>query len=113
MAIASPLLDVSIAGATGVLFTITGGIYTLVEVNEAAQIISEAVDPEANIIFGAVIDEALRDEVQITVIATGFRPRSTRTAPTPVEHAAPAPRHQGREQSADHLDVPAFLRDPR
>jgi cell division protein FtsZ len=73
MAIASPLLDVSMEGARGVLFNITGGQdLTLSEIQDAADIIGKAADPEANIIFGAVIDESLGNEVKITVIATGF-----------------------------------------
>ena len=72
-AISSPLLETSIEGAKGVLLNITGGInLTLFEVNEAAGIIAEAADPEANIIFGAVIDENLKEELVVTVIATGF-----------------------------------------
>ncbi|EHQ91538.1 cell division protein FtsZ [Desulfosporosinus youngiae] len=72
-AISSPLLETSIEGAKGVLLNITGGTnLTLFEVNEAAGIIAEAADPEANIIFGAVIDEDLKDEIRVTVIATGF-----------------------------------------
>ena len=72
-AISSPLLETSIEGAKGVLLNITGGInLTLFEVNEAAGIIAEAADPEANIIFGAVIDENLKEEIRVTVIATGF-----------------------------------------
>lgn len=72
-AIKSPLLETSIEGARGVLLNITGGpSLGLLEVNEAAAIISDAVDPEANIIFGAVIDENFQDEVRVTVIATGF-----------------------------------------
>jgi len=72
-AISSPLLETSIEGAKGVLLNITGGSSLgLFEVNEAAEIISEAADPDANIIFGAVIDESLEDEVRVTVIATGF-----------------------------------------
>src|SRR5262249_9448978 len=73
-AIASPLLeDISIRGARGVLINITGGpSLTLHEVNEAATLIQEEADEDANIIFGAVIDEALQDEISITVIATGF-----------------------------------------
>jgi cell division protein FtsZ len=73
MAINSPLLDVSMEGAKGVLFNITGGSdLTLAEINEAAEIISQAADANANIIFGAVIDPRLQNEVKITVIATGF-----------------------------------------
>lgn len=72
-AISSPLLETSIEGAKGVLLNITGGAnLTLFEVNEASGIISEAADPEANIIFGAVIDENLKEEIRVTVIATGF-----------------------------------------
>ena len=73
MAINSPLLETSIEGAKGILLNITGsGDLSLFEINEAAEIISEAADPEANIIFGSVIDENLGDRVQITVVATGF-----------------------------------------
>ena len=74
-AIASPLLEQSIDGARGVLLTVTGGAdLTLWEVSEAAQLVHDAADPEANIIFGAVIDERLEDTVKISVIATGFDP---------------------------------------
>ncbi|MEL6491817.1 MAG: cell division protein FtsZ, partial [Cyanobacteria bacterium J06621_3] len=72
-ATSSPLLETSINGAGGVVFNITGGSdLTLHEVNQAAEIIYEAVDPNANIIFGAVIDDRLQGEIRITVIATGF-----------------------------------------
>jgi cell division protein FtsZ len=72
-AIASPLLEINITGAQGLLFNVTGGpSLGLFEVNEAAEIIKEAADPEANIIFGTVIDERMGDDVSITVIATGF-----------------------------------------
>jgi len=72
-AISSPLLEVSISGAQGVLFNVTGGpSLGLFEVDEAAEIIKEMADPEANIIFGTVIDERMGDDLQITVIATGF-----------------------------------------
>src|SRR4030043_2381666 len=72
-AIASPLLDLSIEGATGVLFNITGGQdFTLFEVDEAARIISSSADTDANIIFGAVIRADLSDQIRITVVATGF-----------------------------------------
>lgn len=72
-AIESPLLEISINGARGILFNITGGQdMTMTEVNEAAQTISQAADPDANIIFGAAIDEAMGDEIKISVIATGF-----------------------------------------
>ena len=76
-AIKSPLLEASVDGAMGVLFNITGGKeLSLFDVTEASQIITEAVDPNANIIFGAVIDEALEDEIRVTVIATGFEKKN-------------------------------------
>jgi cell division protein FtsZ len=119
-AIASPLLDVSIDGARGILFTVTGSDYTLFEVGEAAAIIQDAADPDANIIFGAVIDETMGDEVQITVIATGFegRPREqpqgwqgevARAEPT---RSQPTPPRASRSSvpATDPLDVPAFQR---
>ena len=72
-AIDSPLLELSIDGAKGILFNITGGPdLGMYEIDEAARIITEAADPDANIIFGAVIDEAMQGEVKITVVATGF-----------------------------------------
>jgi len=88
-AIASPLLDITIDGARGILFNITGGEdLSLFEVNEAAEIIRETADPNANIIFGAVIDPSLSDEVRITVIATGFE--------QPPGQAVPARKTQSR-----------------
>lgn len=73
MAINSPLLETSIEGARGILLNITGNSdLSLFEINEAAEIISEAADPDANIIFGSVIDDSIGDRVQITVVATGF-----------------------------------------
>ncbi|QBD81196.1 cell division protein FtsZ [Ktedonosporobacter rubrisoli] len=90
-AIASPLLDIDISGARGVLFNITGGMdMTLFEVHEAADIISRAAHPEANIIFGAVQDPNFDGKVKITVIATGFDIDSGR--PITASHAAP-PNH--------------------
>lgn len=80
-AVSSPLLEVSIEGAKGVLFNITGGPdMTMTEVDEAAKIISEATDADANIIFGAAIDEKLIDQMKITVIATGFDEARSRLA---------------------------------
>jgi cell division protein FtsZ len=84
MAISSPLLDISMEGAKGVLLNITGGSdLALSEINEAADVVAQAADPEANIIFGAVIDPRLDNEVKITVIATGFdvTQRSQRSLP--------------------------------
>jgi cell division protein FtsZ len=76
-AIASPLLEVSIDGAKGILFTVTGGSNLgMYEVTEAAKVITESADPQAKIIFGAILDESLKDEIKVTVIATGFGQRS-------------------------------------
>jgi cell division protein FtsZ len=98
MAIASPLLEASMDGAHGVLLNISGGSdLGLFEINEAAQLVADAAHPEANIIFGAVIDDALGDEVRVTVIAAGFdagsptpvRRVETRRAPEAIPSAAP------------------------
>lgn len=103
-AISSPLLETSIQGAKGVLLNITGGMNLgLFEVNEAAEIISQAADPEANIIFGAVIDESLQDEIRVTVIATGFDTRQALSAKN-IEQLEIKP------FSLPDLDIPAFLR---
>ncbi len=81
-AIASPLLEVSIDGAKGILFTITGGSNLgMYEVSEAAKVITQSADPQARVIFGAIIDEGMKDEIKITVIATGFDSRPA--APKP------------------------------
>ena len=136
-AIMSPLLEQSIDGARGVLFTITGGPdLTLFEVNEAAEIIHAAADPEANIIFGAVIDERMQNDVKISVIATGFdqsRPLRRIEQPIykrqiesrPVERAVQqpvaasasvsvatkqAPAVGEKKFDPDDLEVPSFLR---
>ncbi len=111
-AISSALLDVTIDGARGILFNVTGGNdLSLFEVNEAAEIIRATADPEANIIFGAVIDPEMQDEIRITVIATGFdtaaeqrQPRRSdgKTIDFPV-----------RTFDRDDLDIPAFLRRAR
>ncbi|MBO8128620.1 MAG: cell division protein FtsZ [Peptococcaceae bacterium] len=103
MAISSPLLETSVEGAQGVLLNITGGTSLgLFEVNEAAEIIAQAVDPDANIIFGAVIDETLNDEVCVTVIATGFETKAEQEKDKPFE-IKPFTNH-------DDLEIPAFLR---
>jgi len=91
-AISSPLLEVSISGAKGVLINIAGSDYTLHEVYQAAQVVQEAADPDANIIFGAVIDERLQDEIQITVIATGFEGRTNTVQRGGIRSAIDAPR---------------------
>lgn len=113
-AISSPLLETSIEGARGVLLNITGGPeLTLFEVNDAAAVIMQAVDPEANIIFGAVIDEAMGDRVRVTVIATGFPGQEPRQAQRGRREAAPAARSgevELRPFTPNDLDIPEFLR---
>jgi len=119
-AVSSPLLEASIEGATGILLNVTGGgDIGLFEVNEAAEVVTGAADQNANVIFGAVIDEALKDEVRVTVIATGFGPHRTRRRrpaeiaepeQAPGEEAQPVPR-EGFDVPDDVLEVPSFLRD--
>lgn len=140
-AIDSPLLEVPIDGARGILFTITGGqSLGMYEVNEAARIITQSADPNAKIIFGAVIDESLKDELKVTVIATGFGKTSTRPAkkivaaglgnfeplpmterpkpvaqpivsPTPMPSPMSAPRPAPPKPAPeDDLEIPAFIR---
>nr|MBP9751107.1 hypothetical protein [Candidatus Peribacteraceae bacterium] len=142
-AIDSPLLELSISGAQGILFNITGGTdLSMFEVDEAARVITETAAPEANIIFGAVIDENYTGQVKCTVIATGFDNQPL-NAPmsmvSPLQRtlktAAPIARggqqdHGGRDQNSHHqpndgmlqstapqvnmeeLEVPAFMRKP-
>jgi cell division protein FtsZ len=121
-AVSSPLLETTIEGATGVILNITGGPdIGLFEVNEAAEIVTGAADQNANVIFGAVIDEAKGDAVSVTVIATGFgghrrrRRRSSIESPPIPGGDAPEPRRSREEtfEGADEaLDVPSFLREP-
>ena len=118
-AVSSPLLESSIEGATGILLNVTGGSdIGLFEVNEAAQVVTSAADQNANVIFGAVIDEGLSDEVRVTVIATGFGParlRRRRHTEEPVDQSKDeGQREQPAERfelSDDVLEVPSFLRD--
>jgi cell division protein FtsZ len=116
-AVSSPLLEASIEGATGILLNITGGSdIGLFEVNEAAEVVTSAADANANVIFGAVIDESRGDEVAVTVIATGFggeRARRRRRAETPsiLSDEPAAPREEKFEGTDEVLDVPSFLRD--
>jgi cell division protein FtsZ len=133
-AISSQLLDITIDGARGILFNVTGGPeLTLFEVNQAAAIIKETAHPDVNLIFGAVIDPNLRDEVHITVIATGFertgmparridehpasevRDRSNptgRLVQQPQAQPQPAPKEfQPRAFNTEDLDIPTFLRN--
>ena len=108
-AIASALLDVTIDGAHGILFNVTGGSdLSLFEVNEAAEIVRSKAHPDANIIFGAVIDEAMEDEVRITVIATGFDAVSQRK-PYVAGHRKTI-EFPVQRFDQDDLDIPSFLR---
>jgi len=134
-AIDSPLLDLSIAGAKGLLFNITGGTdLSMFEVDEAAKVITDSVDGDANIIFGATIREDYEGEIKITVVATGFdentnkkfieqRSESGRSGNPasvfgkrsvsdsrviPAQNSAPA--EQGNMHNGEDLDIPAFLR---
>ncbi|MGI6555550.1 MAG: cell division protein FtsZ [Bacillota bacterium] len=105
MAISSPLLETSIEGAKGVLLNITGGSdLGLFEVNEAAETIAQAAEPDANIIFGAVIDPNCNDEIRITVIATGFDNKEKQ------QKRAAGGEMELKPLSSDELEIPAFLR---
>jgi cell division protein FtsZ len=137
-ATSSPLLEVSMEGARGVLFNIIGGAdLTMAEVDEASKIIHAAADPDANIIFGATIDESIHDQVRITLIATGFdeerkrlqqfvekrempNPFATSTQQTQASQSYQSPINtvvndttqpqQPEEEEEDIFDIPAFLR---
>ena len=114
-ALNSPLLDVSIDGAKGVLLNFTGGLdLSLFEINEAASIVADAADPQANIIFGAVIDETMESDIRVTVIATGFeseRPGQVRRRrDAPFRGVRQLGLEQQREGGGAELDIPAFLR---
>jgi cell division protein FtsZ len=109
-AISSPLLEgVSIAGAMGVLVNITGGSeMTLHEVNDASQTIHDAAGDEANFIFGTVVDEQMKDEIRITVIATGFNKQVAKKLATPIiEQAKPM---EAIPPNVKQLEKPAFMR---
>jgi cell division protein FtsZ len=127
-AISSQLLDITIDGARGILFNVTGGPeLTLFEVNQAAAIIKETAHPDVNLIFGAVIDPSMKDEVRITVIATGFErtgvprriveqpaaePRRVKEEVSVGAPAAPQARDfQPRAFNTEDLDIPTFLRN--
>jgi cell division protein FtsZ len=123
-AVASPLLETSMEGARSILLSITGGRdISLWEVNEAAKAVAEAAHPDANIIFGAMVDDKLEDQVWVTVVATGFgdpRPRRRDDAPSIRSHADEEPRREFREPAGEprvsrvrrpssELDVPEFI----
>ena len=126
-AISSPLLEQSVEGATGILLNITGGgDLGLFEVNEAAEIIQSAAASDSNIIFGAVIDEVLDDELRVTVIATGFDKRGAGPMEPPDFEVEPSPRGRSAtrrtpvmddrqrgslEIGDDEIDIPSFLKD--
>ena len=118
-AIASPLLEVSIEGARGILFNVTGGPdLSMFEVDEAAKIISSAANSDANIIFGAAIDDNMVDQVKITVIATGFSEEKIRSVEA--KEAADALSTdsgnsetsglEDKKEEEDEYDIPAFMR---
>lgn len=128
-AISSRLLDITIDGARGILFNVTGGPgMSLYEVNEAAAIIRETAHPDANLIFGAVIDEEMEDEIRITVVATGFEraparrqvmqqysrsPRASSSSKGGDKPTKPPVRESSQQQpkfTPNTLDIPAFLR---
>jgi cell division protein FtsZ len=116
VAISSPLLEESVEGATGILLNITGGHdLGLFEVNEAAEIVQGAADANSNMIFGAVIDDAMGEDVRVTVIATGFdhgrlrggRDRASRGRDVTVDDV----RRSSLEIRDDEIDIPSFLKD--
>lgn len=133
-AVSSPLLEISMEGARGVLFNITGGPdMSMSEVDEAAKIISEAADPDANIIFGTTIDESMKDAIKITLVATGFdqtKQKLSQFVPEPMggygqKKEEPQPQQElpqqpvamntgntqkTEENDEDMWDIPAFLR---
>jgi cell division protein FtsZ len=118
IAVSSPLLESSIEGATGILLNVTAGPDVgLFEVNEAAEVVTAAADANAMVIFGAVIDPSMGDEVRVTVIATGFGQRQKRQRRQERQRVAvpepplPRERDEGFDIPAEMLDVPSFLRD--
>ena len=109
-ALASPLLDVSIDGSKGVLFNVVGGSsLTLFEVNESADVVRQAVDPEANIIFGVAHDPAMDKEIRITLIATGFVSKTGMVGAAAEDELS---HFLKGLKSEEELDVPSFLRRP-
>ena len=116
-AVSSPLLETTLDGATGILLNITGGPdLGLAEVDEAAQVVTNAADSNANVIFGAVIDESMGDEVRVTAIATGFggRPRRRRVEAPPVGATASSsdrPPFDAPSVRDVEIDIPSFLKE--
>jgi cell division protein FtsZ len=110
-AISSSLLDITIEGAKGILFNVTGGLdLSLHEVNEAAEIVRKMAHPEVNLIFGAVIDPELEDEIRITVIATGFDQASKQRKTGAASVSPKIKEFPVRTFDSDDLDIPSFLR---
>jgi len=114
-AISSPLLETTLDGATGILLNVTGGSdLGLHEVNEAAEVVTSAADPNANVIFGAVIDEAMGEDVRVTAIATGFggRPRRRRVeAAVGAGAASERPAFSAPSVADVDIDIPSFLKE--
>lgn len=112
-AIDSPLLESSVDGATRVLMNISGGSdLALYEVNEVAEVVAQAVDPEANMIFGAIVDEALVNHVKVTVVASGFRDTVREKSPRrPAKPAGRPDKHRGPARDVEPVDIPTFLRN--
>ncbi|CAM3574941.1 cell division protein FtsZ [Marinicrinis lubricantis] len=126
-AIMSPLLETSIEGAKGVIMNITGGSnLSLFEVNEAVEMVTVASDPDVNMIFGAIINDDMKDAIKVTVIATGFEHKPAPSMDTPIrkpsipttttestENRTSGLRPFGNSPSADQLDIPTFLRNKK
>ncbi len=112
-ALASPLLDVSVEGAKGVLFNISGSNPTLFEVNAAAEIIKAAVDPEANVIFGVVLDPDMGNDIRLTLIATGFATKDSMTGIGREKREKEITRVLKGLKNDEQLDIPSFMRDTR
>lgn len=113
LAVKSPLLETSIGGAKAVLINVTGKELGLFEVNEAAELIREEVDPDANIIFGAGIDESLGDDIKITVIATGFdsdNPMANKLKSNKKSDPVSQKSEETSEKDHDDIEIPSFLK---
>ena len=113
LAVKSPLLETSIGGAKAVLINVTGKELGLFEVNEAAELIREEVDPDANIIFGAGIDESLGDDIKITVIATGFdsdNPMANKLKSNKKSDSVSQKSEETSEKDHDDIEIPSFLK---
>ena len=113
LAVKSPLLETSIGGAKAVLIHVTGNELGLLEVNDAAELIREEVDPDANIIFGAGIDESLGDDIKITVIATGFdsdNPMANKLKSNKKSDPVSQKPEETSEKDHDDIEIPSFLK---